>query len=141
MADRVEREIEEILAKLDSELPPETEKKPIPILSRKRAKRSQPPKPPRPSGRNRSSVTPTSMMFTGAGMVVGGLVLANVMAPLIWISFAGVVLFLGAFLSSFFRRAPTQAARPKGVYWRDRYIEYEPASPGLFDRIKRAFRR
>jgi hypothetical protein len=80
-------------------------------------------------------------MFTGAALVVGGLVLANVAGPLIWVSFAGVLLFLGAFLASFFRHTPAQAAPPGGVFWRDRYIEYEPSSPGLFDRIKRTFRR
>jgi len=140
MADRVEREIEEILAKLDSELPPETEKKPIPILSRKRAKRSQPPKPARPSGRNRSSMTPTSAMFTAlAWWWAAGPRERHGAAHLDLVRRCRP--FPGGVRVVVLPRAPTQAARPKGVYWRDRYIEYEPASPGLFDRIKRALRR
>ena len=141
MADRVEREIEEILAKLDHELPPEAETTPISIQSRKKAKRSRPSKPARHDRRAPATISSTSMMFTGAGLVVGGLVLANAAPSLIWVSFAGVVLFLGAFLSSFFRQAPTRTAQPKGVFWRDRYIEYEPARSGFLSRIKRAFRR
>ncbi len=141
MPDRVEREIEEILAKLDTELPPEAENKPISILSRKKTKRHQPPRPSRSRGRSRGGISSTSVMFAGAGLVVGGLVLASAASPLIWVSFAGVVLFLGAFLSSFFRQAPTRTAAPRGAFWRDRYIEYDPVSPGLLERFKRVFRR
>ncbi len=54
---------------------------------------------------------------------------------------AVVVLFLGAFLSSFVRERPAAAPAQKGVYWRDRYIEYAPPSPGLKGRIRRFFRR
>lgn len=138
MADRVEREIEEILAKLDDELPPE--KRPVSILSRRKRKATPAPRAPRPPSRVLSRITPAAAMFSGAGLVVGGLVASNAWGPLIWVSMAGVVLFVGAFLSSFLREKPA-AASPKGVYWRDRYIEYEPASPGLLDRVKRIFRR
>lgn len=139
MADKVEREIEEILARLENELPPGDERKPVSILSRRRRK---PARAPRPSPlQTLQRINPPSLMFAGAGMVVGGLVLSNAWGPLIWVSMAGVVLFLGAFLSSFFREKPAAAASPKGVYWRDRYIEYEPSSPGLMDRIRRLFRR
>ena len=140
MADRVEREIEEILAKLETELPAEPEKKPISILSRRKPKRNQAINPLRTSRGAHGRITSTSVMFAGAGLVVGGLVAANLAGPLIWVSFAGVVLFLGAFLSSFFRHAPA-SARPRGAFWRDRYIEYAPANPGVLERIKRAFRR
>jgi len=141
MADRVEREIEEILAKLDTELPADAETKPISILSRRKPKRSQATRPPRRPGGAFGGINSTSVMFAGAGLVVGGLVAANLAGPLIWVSFAGVVLFLAAFLSSFLRHAPASAAQPRGAFWRDRYIEYAPAKPGLFERIRRAFRR
>lgn len=139
MADKVEREIEEILARLENELPPADDRKPISILSRGRR---QAPRAPRPSPfRALHRINPTSLMFTGAGLVVGGLVLSNAWGPLIWVSIAGVVLFLGAFLSSFVRERPAAAPAQKGVYWRDRYIEYAPPSPGLKGRIRRFFRR
>ncbi len=139
MADRVEREIEEILARLEDQAPP-GEKKPISILSRRkhgpggasRAKRSA------VSASHR--LNPTTMMFAGAAIVVGGLILSNAWPVLIWASFAGVVLFLGAFVSSFFREAPASAPKQRGVYWRDRYIEYEPAHPGLLSRLRRRLR-
>ncbi|KAA0229906.1 hypothetical protein EDM76_11710 [bacterium] len=139
MADKVEREIEEILARLENELPPAEEKKPISILSRRQRPATRAPRSSPLRGLRR--ISPTSLMFTGAGLVVGGLVLSNAWEPLIWLSMAGVVLFLGAFLSSFVREKPASTPAQKGVYWRDRYIEYEPASPGLKDRIRRLFRR
>jgi hypothetical protein len=74
--------------------------------------------------------------------VIGGLILSNFWAPLIWAAFGGVLVFLGGFLSAFFREGRgDDATRPRGVYWRDRYIEYEPTSPGAWARFKRRFRR
>lgn len=145
MVDRVEREIEEILAKLD-DLPEGQERKPISILAQREKRKSV--KPPRRSRGGRpflKRVDPTKLLLGGAGTVIGGLVLSTFWAPLIWAAFGGVVVFLGGFVSAFLRRdrPATDAGgeTAKGYYWRDRYIEYEPTSPGVWDRLKRRFRR
>jgi hypothetical protein len=135
MPDRVEREIEEILAKLDSE-PKASAKRPVPINSR-RNRNPGPARRPRPS---LPMLDTTTLLFAGAGIMVAGLVLATFWSPLIWASFAGVVLFLGAFAMSFFRsgRPVVGGSAPKGHYWRDRYIEYTPPSTGgPVDRVRR----
>lgn len=140
MADKFEREIEEILAKLDGDAPP-AERTPISIKS---AKRKNPSKGSARSPRARTApaITPTTLLFAGAGVMIAGLLLSAVWEPLIWASFAGIVLFLAAFLWSF-RRSPRVAGAPtpQGHYWRDRYIEYQPAEPTIFDKMKRRFRR
>jgi Flp pilus assembly protein TadB len=148
MPDKMEREIEEILAKLDNESPrsPLAEKAPVSILSRRKHT-------PGPAARARAKsasllngINPATLLFLGAGIMIGGLVFSTVYEPLIWASFAGVVLFLLAFVWSF-RRTPRYArsgaagSTPQGHYWRDRYIEYQPQSSSLGDRIKRRFRR
>jgi hypothetical protein len=146
MPDKMEREIEEILAKLDNESPrsPLAEKAPVSILSRR--KRS-----PGPAARARatgatlfSGINPATLLFVGAGVMIGGLVFSTIFEPLIWASFAGVVIFLAAFAWSF-RRTPRHAqaagSNPQGHYWRDRYIEYQPESSSWAERIKRRFRR
>ncbi len=145
MPDKMEREIEEILAKLDTESPRSgAEKAPVSIMSRRK----------RPAGPSRAkrvgssfhvSLAPTTLLFLGAGVMLAGLVLSAFYSPLIWAAFAGVVMFLLAFVWSF-RRTPRVAGgggsgAPQGHYWRDRYIEYQPTSPGIGDRIKRRFRK
>ncbi len=136
MADRVEREIEEILAKLDGELPPAKQpgRAPVSIVSRRRRRPRAAFKVPRPR------VSPAGLLFAGAGIMLFGLVGASFWPPAIWLSFAGVIVFLGAFVSSFFR-TPAERPQPKGVFWRDRYIEYAPANESAFARLKKRFRR
>jgi hypothetical protein len=139
MPDRVEREIEEILAKLDPDS--KESKRPVPISSR-RQKTPGTPKRVRPPFL--SNFDTTALLFVGAGVMVAGLILASVWSPLIWLSFAGVVLFIGAFLMSFFRapRPTTGGSAPRGHYWRDRYIEYTPPTSGsTFERVRRKLRR
>jgi hypothetical protein len=147
MADRIEREIEEILERLDSELPggalPE-DKKPISLMQRRQqaTKKVSQPRAPRPNPL--SSINPTTLLFAGAIMTVVGFILASMSGAFIWLSFAGVVLFLIAFAWSFTRRSTaggSAGASPKAVYWRDRYIEYEPANTSAWGRLKRRFRR
>jgi len=143
MADRIEREIEEILAKLDEEAPRET-RKPISMLAhkdRKQAPAAAAPKPAAPRAATR--VTPAHLLLAGAGLVIGGLVLSGFLDAFIWVSFAGVVVFLAAFGWSFFRspRPAATAAGARGHYWRDRWIEYEPSTAKPWDRVKRRFRR
>lgn len=153
MADRIEKEIEEILAKLDvgdtgDTITGEREREPIPLDQRRRSKGKK--KKPNPvvraagsSGLSLPGISPASLLFAGAGVMIGGLVLASFWEPLIWLSFAGIVLFLAAFGWSFLRKpgAAGGMKQPKGAYWRDRYIEYEPPSnQGFFGRVAGVFR-
>ncbi len=136
MADRIEREIEELLAKLDTELPPDG-RQPISLEERRRKRQAS----RRVSAPRFPSIqlNPPSLLLSGAGIMVGGLFLSMFWQPLIWLSFAGVVIFIAAFLLSFRSRPPAAPGRPRGVYWRDRYIEYEPPRPA--SRFRNPFRR
>lgn len=142
--DRIDREIEEILSRMD-------EDEPISLEERRRRSR-----PRRPLGARAGAalsppsvpVTPTGLLFTGAGVMLAGIVLARFWDPLIWVAFAGVALFLAAFGWALarprrMRRAAGAAGAPsaRGGYWRGRYVEYEPTRPGVLRRIRRAFRR
>lgn len=137
MADKFEREIEEILAKLDDELPPGPARAPISISEKRNQKaRAQRVRTARPNPF--ASLTPTHLLFGGAGVMFLGLIASNFWGPAIWLSFAGVVLFLAAFLWSFrkTRRTAPGAPRSGGTYWRDRYIDDTPGgeSKGRFRR-------
>ena len=139
MADRMEREIEEILSKLDVDAPKQ-DRTPISIMARKKKS------PPAPRLKSRlrvhtPQVSPALLLLAGAGVMVAGLILSNVWGPLIWMAFAGVIIFLGAFALSFRKSAPQGAAAPRGHYWRDRYIEYDAPQRDLVSRLKRRFRR
>ena len=144
MPDRIDREIEEILARLGEE-PPKPGDEPISLESRRR-QRGQPlsSRVVAAFGLRLKGPTPASLLFTGAGVMVAGLILAAIWAALIWLAFTGVVLFLAAFIWSFVRPRRARVASPpaaKGAHWRGRYVEYEPAPPGVLARIRRAFRR
>ncbi len=140
MPDRIDREIEEILARLGEDSPKRGEE-PISLDERRRQKKA--PVASRAVaalGLSLSGPTPASMLFTGAGVMVVGLILSAIWGTLIWVAFAGVVLFVAAFIWSFVRprRAGVQKPAARGARWRGRYVEYEPAPPGLLARIKRA---
>jgi hypothetical protein len=144
MPDRIEREIEEILAKLEDgppgAVPPE--RKPISISSAR--KKSAKPKPPRQPGRSPlDRFNLPAMMFAGAGLMVAGLVLSGISGGFIWVSFAGVLVFLAAFVLSFIRSGgrPASTGQAPGHFWRDRYITYQSPSQGAWGRLKRRFRR
>lgn len=152
MSDKMHQEIEEILARLDREVPnrpgspavgvPDSERAPISFEKKRRERRNPITRLRRSASGVTLPVTPTALLFTGAGMMVVGLAASSFAQPFIWLSLAGVFLFLAAFAWSFFRTAaPSAGPSPKAVYWRDRYIEYEPANPGPFARLKRRFRR
>ncbi len=150
MADKFEREIEEILAKLDTDPPPPvgpSEREPISISSARRKPKPKTSKAPKlaPSGPGlMDRISPTNMLFAGAGIVVAGLILSNFYQPLIWASFAGVVLFIAAFLVSF-RKGPRSGAgggaAPAGHYWRGQPIVYEPPALSTMGRVKKLFGR
>ncbi len=140
MADRMEREIEEILSKLDVDAPKQ-DRTPISIMARKKKPRAATTVPSR-AARWRPAPSPAVLLLVGAGVMIAGLVLSNVWGPLIWMAFAGVLVFLGAFVLSFRKSSPQDsAAAPRGHYWRDRYIEYDTSDHDLFAKLKRRFRR
>ncbi len=144
MADKFEREIEEILAKLDDDLPPgpaSGARAPISISEKRnqkaKAKRVRTARP-----NPLAKVTPTHLLFGGAGVMFIGLIASNFWGPAIWASFAGVVLFIGAFAWSFRKTkrsgggGTTASPRSGGTFWRDRYIDDRPTGEG-----KSRFRR
>ena len=151
MPDRIDREIEEILERLGEEPPKRGEKPPSrdeePISLDDRRKRRRAPLSSRATaavGISLRGPTPASMLFTGAGVMVAGLILSAIWGALIWLAFAGVLLFMAAFVWSFVRpRRAGVRSQPaaKGAHWRGRYVEYEPPPPGVLARIRRAFRR
>ena len=150
MADRIEREIEEILAKLDNQLtgptPVARDSEPVSISSvRKQRKRAESPRPGLRSLVNR--LNPPMLMFAGAGTMIFGLLAASFAAPLIWLAFAGVALFLGAFLVSFLRSSTAgvpgggSGGREQGKFWRDRYIVDDRPGSSPAAKIKKRFWR
>lgn len=153
--DRIEKEIEEILAKLDlgddgDTITGERPREPISLDDRRRQEKRRPPRPGMGSRMADSmafpsvAVTPAGLLFAGAGTMVGGLILASFWSPMIWLSFAGVLLFILAFGWSFMRRnGPNRGAgvgAPKQKYWRGRYIEVDPQEATTMQRFKRLFR-
>jgi hypothetical protein len=144
MPDRVEREIEEILAKMDDEpgRGRAPSKEPIPLRPRNR---------PRTTSARMSStfgvprITPATLLFGGAGIMIVGLLGATFADGMIWLSFAGVVLFLAAFVWSLTRRPIAgrggSTTTPRGTHWRDRYVEYDAGQPNGIERFKRVFRK
>ena len=151
MPDRIDREIEEILERLGEEPPKRGEKPPPgdeePISLDDRRRRRKAPLSSRATaavGVSLRGPTPTSMLFTGAGVMLAGFILSAIWGAFIWLAFAGVLLFMAAFVWSFVRpRRAGVRSQPaaKGAHWRGRYVEYEPPPPGVLARIRRAFRR
>jgi hypothetical protein len=139
MADRIEREINEILEKLEG-LPGEgaPERRPISLAE---ARESRAPAPRARPDLSSIPLNPTHALLAGAGTVIGGLILSNLWAPLIWAAFGGVAVFIAGFVGAFFRRPRPKAAPREGVFWRDRYIQYESQPHGTVGRIKRRLRR
>ncbi len=151
MPDRIDREIEEILERLGEdppkrgEQPPQRGEEPIRLDERRRGRKA--PLSSRATaavGFSMSGPTPASMLFTGAGVMVFGLIASAFWGTMIWVAFIGVLLFMAAFIWSFVRpRRAGVKSQPaaKGGRWRGRYVEYEPPPPGVLARIRRAFRR
>lgn len=143
MADRIEREINEILAKLD-ELPIEpapSERAPISIAEHRDRKSTA----KRRTGLSLKlpRLNSTVALLAGAGAVIGGLLLSNLWSPLLWVAFAGVLIFLSGFVAALVQTPrPGKQAAPGGHFWRDRYIQYsKPQSAGAWGRLKRRLRR
>ncbi|HNM78729.1 MAG TPA: hypothetical protein PKI89_10205 [Tepidiformaceae bacterium] len=135
MADKFEREIEEILAKLDDQLPPDDGnpgRTPISIQQKRQQKaRAKRVRTARPNPF--ANLSPTTLLFAGAGIMFAGLIVSGFWGPAIWASLAGIALFIGAFLWSF-RRTPRSSggsAPRQGHYWRDRWIDDAPPPSGV----------
>jgi hypothetical protein len=138
--DRIEREIEEILEKL-GEPPAATAgsppREPTPIKRRPAARRGS------------LRIDLPNLMFLGAGIMVAGLLVANVAGDaFIWLAMAGVGTFLAAFVISFVRGWPRPAGRQAtpgsaGGYWRGQYVAYDAPSQGrgVRERLRRLLRR
>ncbi|GAB4326448.1 MAG: hypothetical protein Kow0010_09520 [Dehalococcoidia bacterium] len=147
MADRIEREIEEILERLEKkgnaparpQPPSGTGKDPI-VFPPRRRRRSIASRIASGFTGNVTGLTPANLLFVGAGVMIVGFVLATFWEPLIWLSLAGVGTFLFAFVWSFFRRPGRPAGAPER-YWRGQRIDYDTPHAGPITRFKRIFRR
>lgn len=148
MADRIEREIEEILERLEKKgsaparpQPPEGAGK-DPIAFTPRRRRRSVASRVASAFSFRLGVSPANLLFVGAGIMIVGFILATAWEPFIWLSLAGVGVFLFAFVWSFFRRPGTRTAgAPPERYWRGQRIDYDTPNPGPITRLKRIFRR
>ncbi|MEO8539883.1 MAG: hypothetical protein ABI577_09105 [bacterium] len=134
MPDKFEREIEEILAKLDDELPTEPGaqvRSPI-SLAQKRQQKAKAERVRTPRANPFDSLNPTTLLFSGAGIMFGGLIVSGFWGPAIWASLAGIVLFIGAFFLSFRKTSRPASgvggASRQGHYWRDRWIDDTPTN-------------
>lgn len=147
MADRIEREIEEILERLEKkgkvpagpQPPSGAGREPIAFTPRRRRRSI--------ASRIASAfslgmdMTPANLLFVGAGVMIVGFVLATFWEPFIWLSLGGVGIFLFAFVWSFFRRPGRRIGAPPERYWRGQRIEYDAPHAGPITRFKRIFRR
>lgn len=148
MADRIEREIEEILERLEKkgkaparpQPPSGAGKDPIAFTPRRRRRPLASRIASAFSG-NVADLTPANLLFVGAGVMIIGFVLATFWEPFIWLSLAGVGIFLFAFVWSFFRRPGRPVGAPPERYWRGQRIDYDAPHPGPITRFKRIFRR
>lgn len=139
MTDKFEREIEEILAKLDDGAPAGSAGNPPISISQKRKQKAKAERVRTARANPLPSISPTTLLFTGAGLVFGGLLVSGAWAPAIWIAFAGVVVFIAAFVWSFKRTnsGTATALKSSGTYWRDRYIDDTKHDGGVTGRFRR----
>lgn len=139
MPDKFEREIEEILAKLDDESPADSAGSRPPIsIQQKRQQKAKAVRARTARPNPLAGLTPTTLLFAGAGVMFGGLIVSGFWGPAIWASLAGIVLFLGAFVWSFRKTSrPSSPTGRSGHYWRDRWIDDTPQQSG----VKGWFRR
>lgn len=131
MPDRIEREIEEILDKIDRFVPEER----LPIRFRRRAGNVL------TDARDLllspfARVSLSQVMLIGLGLFIVALFLGRVDSTLAkWTMIAGAVLFLGGFALSLF--SGHSGREPKR--WRGRVVEY--GEPALGERLRTWFRR
>ena len=137
MSDKIEREIEEVLSNIED----------FDWHRRQRQRRNGPIRRSLRSFRDRlgdaighrlAALTAGHLMLAGFLLLIIGLVL-RIRGVGLWFLLAGIVIFLIAiFWTSRGGRAPT---RPRGAFWRDRYVSYEESPGGGLRRWVRRPRR
>ncbi len=124
--DKIQREIEDILSRLDAFVPEES------VASRMRRRSSD-----AAAAFGRAVLTPLArislrqLMLTALALVIVGFIAMRV-HPLFgrWVLVAGLILFFTSFALSFFGRSVPKADKR----WRGRPLELEP--PGLGGRLR-----
>ena len=127
-SDRLERDVEEVLANIeDFDWRRRQSRRPGPIrLAVQRAGSK--------IAARATALTANHLLLLGALMLIVGLIFRG---GGLWVAIAGIVVFImGLFWAS--RGGNRQANQPRGGYWRDRYISYEPTS---HNPLRRLFRR
>lgn len=127
-SDRLERDVEEVLANIedfDWRRRQSRRQGPIRIAVQRFASAIV----------NRAtSLTANHLLILGALLLIVGLIFRG---GGIWLAIAGIVVFvIGLFWTS--RGGNSKGGQPKGGYWRDRYISYEQQS---HNPLRRFFRR
>ncbi|MYD17522.1 MAG: hypothetical protein F4W99_10335 [Chloroflexi bacterium] len=127
-SDRLERDVEEVLSNIED--------------FDWRRRQSRPPGPIRIAVQRFAgaivsrvtALTANHLLLVGALLLIVGLVLRG---GGMWLAVAGIVVFVtGLFWAS--RGGGGGNGQPRGGYWRDRYISYEPQSGNP---LRRFFRR
>jgi hypothetical protein len=147
MPDKVQREIEELLDKLDTFVP--EERFASKMRDRKRQERAQRNGPPLTErlSRRLSGVTVGHIMLAGIALFLIGAFADGPLGPAaFWVTIAGLALAGGAFVLSIVNRGsgsrtPIMKSRPGRTQkmWRGQVIEY--GEPTTFDRLRGMFRR
>lgn len=130
--DRIQREIEDILSKLD-DLPSEREK-------RRGVRR----KVSNVGGSLQQSflepltrISMGQLMLLSLGLVVLALVMMS-FSPMLgrWLVIAGIILFFTSFILSALGKGPRGSAPKQVKYWRDRPMILDDGEPGFFDKLR-----
>jgi hypothetical protein len=138
MSDRLEREIEEILDKIDQFPAPETRR----ARARKRALRrlgSAIADRQRSVMRELSRVSISQVMLASFLLILGSFFFRR-FSPLFmqWALYAGIVLFISSFAILVFSRGAGRSSVQ--TRWRGREIAYPPAGPSVGQRLRRWLR-
>ena len=134
MPNRVEREIEEILNKLEN---PGPGRQPVRLRrtwrSRMRGVSRRLPVPRIAF----ASLNAGSMMLWGIGLILLALVMSRVAGELTrWLVIAGLALFFGSFVLGFLYKSPGGVGR-RDAYWRgQRFDRRDLQGPSTIDRLK-----
>jgi hypothetical protein len=134
MPSRVEREIEEILNRMDSD---PSGRRPLRLRRSWRSRIKQFfSRIPRPHI-NLSRLNPGTLMLAGMGLILSSIILRSVAPDLVrFVVIAGLVLFFGSFILAF-RRKDTGTLSSGETYWRgQRYARTELGGPSTLDRLR-----
>lgn len=134
MSDRLEREIEEILDKIEQFPAPETRR----ARTRRRWVRrlgAAVSERQRAVMRELSRISISQVMLVSFLMILGSFFFRG-FSPLLmqWVFYAGVVLFIASFAIMLFGRGTTRSVEGR---WRGREVSYRYARPSLSARLKR----